>query len=83
MCSKLYRRFKSTCFNMLTGINELKILQYINHYNVNVNLVVEHVNQIKSKITININSSAKNIIHVNNIIFGILIYVVAKMINIH
>ena len=42
MCSKLYRRFKSTRFNMVAGINELKISQCINHYNVNVNLVVEH-----------------------------------------
>ena len=83
MCSKLYRRFKSTRFNMVAGINELKISQCMNHYNVNVNLVVEHVIQIKSQITININSSAKNIIYVNNIIFGILIYVVSKMINIH
>ena len=68
---------------MVAAINELKISQCINHYNVNVNLVVEHVIQIKSQITININSSAKNIIYVNNIIFGILIYVVSKMINIH
>ena len=38
--------------------------------------------QIKSGIIINIDASAKNIIYVKNIIFGILLHVVAKMENI-
>ena len=42
----------------------------------------ENVIQIKSGIIINIDASVKNIIYVKNIIFGILIHVVAKMVNI-
>ena len=50
----------------------------INHANVNINLTVEVVIQIKSRITINGNANAKS----KKIIFGILLYVVAKMVNI-
>ena len=39
----------------------------------------ENVIQIKSGIMINIDASAKNIIYGKNIIFGILLHVVAKM----
>ena len=48
--------------------------------NVNVNLMEESVIQIKSGIAINNDASAKNI-YVKNI-FGILLPVVAKMVNI-
>ena len=40
-----------------------KYLQNIYHANVNVNLMVENLIQIKSGITINVNVSVKNIIH--------------------
>ena len=52
------------------------------HANANVNLMVESVIQIKNEITINVHVSAKNIILVKKIIFGILLHVVAKMVNI-
>ena len=50
--------------------------------NVNPNLIVENVIQIKSEITINDGASVKNIIYVKIIIFGILLHVLAKMVNI-
>ena len=51
------------------------------HAKVNVNLMVQNVIQIKSGIMINIDVSVKNIIDVKKIIFGILLHIVAKMIN--
>ena len=42
----------------------------------------ENVIQIKSRKVINVNVSAKNIIYVKNIIFGILLHVALKMENI-
>ena len=42
----------------------------------------ENVIQIKSGIMINVDTNAKNIIHVKKIIFGMMLYVVVKMINI-
>ena len=57
----------------------------MDHANVNVNLMVENVIKIKSEITINIGVSAKsqkNVICANKIIFGILLHVVVKMVNI-
>ena len=42
----------------------------------------EDVIQIKNGITINVDVSVKSIIYVKKIIFGILLHVVAKMINI-
>ena len=42
----------------------------------------ENVIQIKSGITINVDASVKNIIYVKKIIFGTLLHVVAKMVNI-
>ena len=50
--------------------------------NVNVNLTEENVIQIKSGIMINVDMSVKNIIYAKNIIFGILLHVVAEMVNI-
>ena len=50
--------------------------------NVNANFMVENVIQVKSEITINAGASVKNIVYVKIIIFGILLHVVAKMVNI-
>ena len=50
--------------------------------NVNVNLMEENVIQIQSEIMANVDASVKNIIYVNKIIFGILLHVVAKIVNI-
>ena len=50
--------------------------------NKNVNLMEENLIQINCGITINVNVSVKNIIYVKEIIFGILLHVVAKMVNI-
>ena len=49
---------------------------------VNVKLMAENVIQIQSRIMINVDASAKNIIYVKNIIFGILLHVFAKMLHI-
>ena len=49
--------------------------------NVNVNLMVENVTQIKSGIMINVFASVKNI-YVKKIIFGGLLHVDADMVNI-
>ena len=56
--------------------------QNIYHANVNVNLVEENFIHIKSRISINVDTSVKNIIYVKRIIFAILLHVVAKMVNI-
>ena len=42
--------------------------------------MVESLTQIKSGITINADASAKNITQVKKIIFGIMLYVVTKLI---
>ena len=55
------------------------------HGNVNVKLMIRTVIQIKSGITINADVTAKiqkNIVHVEKIIFGILVHVLAKTVNI-
>ena len=44
--------------------------------------MVENVIQIKSGITISVDAIAKNIAYVKNIIFGILLHVVVKMVNV-
>ena len=51
--------------------------------NVNVNLTEKNVIQIKSGIMINVNVSVKNIIYVKKILFGILLHVISKMVNIY
>ena len=69
-------------FSMITGINESKSIY---HVNVNVNLIVESVIQIKSGITVNVDVSVKikkNIACAKKLIFGILLHVVVKMVNI-
>ena len=50
--------------------------------NVNVNLMIESVIQIKSGIMINVDVSVKNIIYVKKSTFGILLHVVVRMTNI-
>ena len=56
----------------------------INHANVNVNWqMVENVIQIKIGIMMNVDASAKNVIYMKKFIFGILLHVVAKMVNIY
>ena len=73
MCSK---KFRLECFSLITRY----------HVNVNVNLMVENVTRIKSGIIINVFVSAKiqkNIMHAKRIIFGILLHVVVKMLNIY
>ena len=52
------------------------------HANVNVNVMVESAIQIKNGIMMNIDASVKNILDVKNIIFGILLHIVAKLANI-
>ena len=48
----------------------------------NVDLIEKNVIHINGGITINVEVSAKNFMYVKNIIFGILLHVVAKMKNI-
>ena len=52
------------------------------HTNVNVNLIIENVIQIKSGIIINVDASAKTITHVKKIKLEILLHVVVKLVNI-
>ena len=68
-------------FNMIAGINELKTLTKHMTCKCKCKLMVESVIQIKSGITINLDASAKNIIYVKKIIFGILLHAVVKMVN--
>ena len=56
MCFKQNRRFKS---NHTQHDYKNKWIKKICHANVNVNLIVEHVIQIKSGITINVGASVK------------------------
>ena len=63
-----------------------KHLQNMYHSNVNVSLIVKNMIQIKNEITIKVGMSVKiqkNIICVENNIFGILLLVVMKMENIY
>ena len=66
-------------FNMITGINESKTLRKDYNANVNVNLMVESVIQIKNGIKTNFDLSAKNIIYEKKIKLAILLHVVLKM----
>ena len=60
---------------MITSINESKIY-------VNFNLMEENIIQIKSGITINVDASVKNMIYMRKNIFGILLHIVSKMVNV-
>ena len=53
------------------------------HTNVSVNLMPQNVIQINGGITINIDVSVKQFMHVNMIIFRILLHVFVKMENIY
>ena len=52
------------------------------HANLNVNLMIENVIQIKNETMVNFDSSTKNIIYVKKITFEILLHVAAKMVNV-
>ena len=74
---------------MITGINESKILA--KHADVNLSLIVENVTRINIEIKVNIGmivkkkkkkKKKKKIIYIKKIIFGILLLVVAKTLNI-
>ena len=52
----------------------------MHHANVNVDLMEEKIIQIKIGITINVNASVRSIIFVKNVIFGILLHVVVKIV---
>ena len=76
MCSKQNKRLKFECFSSITRYD----------VNVNVNLMVENVTRIKSGIIINVFVSTKiqkNKMHSKRIIFGILLHVLVKMLNIY
>ena len=82
MCFKQNRRFKS---NHTQHDYKNKWIKKICHANVNVNLIVEHVIQIKSGITINVGASVKkkkNIVCAKKDYIGVQVYVVAKIVNI-
>ena len=66
---------------MITGINESKTLTKLIS---SISLIVKNVTRIKSGITINVGvivKIQKNIVCVNKIIFGILLHVAVKMVN--
>ena len=51
--------------------------------NVDINLMLENIIQIKSEIMIiNVGASVKSVIYVAKIIFGTLLHVIVKMVNI-
>ena len=50
--------------------------------NVNFNLMEENIIQTKSGITINVDASVKNMIYMRKNIFGILLHIVSKMVNV-
>ena len=58
------------------------LLTSMYHLNVNINLMVGNIIQIKSRITTNVNVTVKNIIYVKNITFDILLHTAASMVNI-
>ena len=70
-------------FKMITGKKRIKrFKKNIYHVNVNVNLIAENVNQIKSGIMINLDVSLENVIYLKKIVIGVLLNIVAKMVNI-
>ena len=68
-------------FNMITGINESRTLTKHVSCKCTCKFDGRKCNHIKSGIMINVNASARNIIYVKKIIFGILLHVVPKMVN--
>ena len=71
---------------MNKSIESIKVGISIYHTNVNVNLMIEFVIQMKSGIMINDNGAnvkiQKDIVRAKNIIFGILLHVAVKVVNI-
>ena len=59
-----------------------KFQQNIYYANVNVNLTEENIIQIKNGIMKNVDVSVRNILYGEKIMFGILLYIVVKMVNI-
>ena len=59
-----------------------KFQQKIYHANVNINLMEENVIQTKTGIMINVDVSVKNVMCIIKIIFGILQYIVVKIVSI-
>ena len=56
--------------------------QSIYHANIYVKLMEENIIQINGGITVNVDLNVKNITYVKKFIFGILLHVVSKMVNI-
>ena len=70
---------------MITGINESKILTRHISCKCECKFHGRHVTRIKSEITVSVGESVKilkSIIHAKKSIFGILLHVIAKMVNI-
>ena len=66
---------------MIIGINELNYWNKA-YVNVNLNLMVENVIEIKNEITANRDMDVKSIKYVKKIIFRILLHVVVRVVNI-
>ena len=66
-------------FNMITGVNESKMLTKHISCECKCRLDRKNVIQINGAITINVDVSVKNIMYVKRSIFGILLHVVVKM----
>ena len=66
---------------MIIGINELNYWNKA-YVNVNLNLMVENVIEIKNEITANRDMNVKSIKYVKKIIFRILLHVVVRVVNI-
>ena len=69
-------------FRANTGINELCTLSKHISCKCKLNLMETNVIQINDIITIYVDQSVKKIVYVKKIIFGIMLYVVAKMVKI-
>ena len=69
------------CFKQNRAVKSKRVQydQSIYHANVNVNLMIEDVIQIRSGITMCLDASAKTL---KIVVFGILLHVVANMVNI-
>ena len=75
MCSKKVKGIIVKVFNMIANKNEAKTMTKIFHVNVNANLIVQHVIQIKNGIIKHVNVNVKIIISAKRIIVGILAHV--------
>ena len=69
-------------FNMITGENESKILTKDISYKCKDKFVGRKSNSNQKRNNVKCSCKCKNIIYVKNIVFGILLHVVAKMLNI-